>query len=152
MPEEIKKPQIGTQSDSASEPSKETIEPYLVDSNNIGELFDADGFGRFTGDCQDTIEIWLKVRDNKIIKASFWTNGCPSTIMASDAVCRLANSKTVAEALQITPKDVIEYLGGLPEDSSHCAALAVNTLKSAIMDYISRAKEPPWKMLYRKKI
>lgn len=150
MAEDSEKAQIGLGNES-SDSLPEAKSPYYVDSSNVGELFDSDGFGRFTGTCQDTIEIWLKVRDDRIVKASFWTNGCVSTIMASDAVCRLATDKTIAEALQITPKDVLDYVGGLPEESAHCAVLAVNTLKLAIMDYISRKSEPPWKMLYRKK-
>ena len=129
--------------------TEKTVE-HATNPQNAGELPEANGFGRLTGTCQDTIEVWLKVQANKIARATFWTNGCGATIATSDAACKLAMGKTVPEALQITPKNVIEYLGGLPEESVHCAVLAVNTLKTAIMDYISRASEPPWKTLYRK--
>jgi len=40
-------------------------------------------------------------------------------------------------------------LGGLPEESQHCALLAANTLKEAIRNYRSMKKET-WKKAYRK--
>lgn len=130
--------------------TEKTIE-HATNPTNTGEIPDANGFGRLTGPCQDTVQVWLKVQANKIVRATFWTNGCGATIACGNAVCEMATGKLISEALQITPKNVIEYLGGLPEESVHCAALASNTLKAAVMDYISKSIEPPWKTLYRKR-
>jgi NifU-like protein involved in Fe-S cluster formation len=40
-------------------------------------------------------------------------------------------------------------LGGLPEDSVHCAQLAAETLRRALADYLYQ-KNAPWKKNYRK--
>ena len=44
----------------------------------------------------------------------------------------LVKGRTLEKALTLTPEAVAEELGGLPEDHTHCAALAVNTLGEAI--------------------
>jgi nitrogen fixation NifU-like protein len=63
-------------------------------------------------------------------------------------VTELAKGKSVSEALKITQQDVLDALGGLPEDSRHCALLAANTLKEAIKNYLAFKKEP-WRRAYR---
>jgi nitrogen fixation NifU-like protein len=64
-------------------------------------------------------------------------------------VTELATGKSVGEANKISQQDVLNALGGLPEESQHCALLAANTLKAAVRDYLVLQKEP-WKKLYRK--
>jgi nitrogen fixation NifU-like protein len=61
----------------------------------------------------------------------------------------IIKGEDVAQALAISPSDVLEALGGLPEDNHHCALLAANTVKAAVKDYIAIRKEP-WKKAYRK--
>ena len=61
----------------------------------------------------------------------------------------MAKSRNISVALRICAQDVLEALGGLPEESQHCAILAANTLKAAIRDYITMQREP-WKKAYRK--
>ncbi|RKO66805.1 iron-sulfur cluster assembly scaffold protein [Desulfofundulus salinus] len=102
---------------------------------NIGSIEDADGYASVTGLCGDTIQIWLKVTDGKIGEITFWTDGCGTTIAAGSMVTELARGKALPEALQITPRDVLDALGGLPEESVHCAFLAANALHEAIKDY-----------------
>ncbi len=124
-----------------------TIDHFL-NPRNLGEIPDPDGFARVTGPCGDTMEIWLKVRDGKIINASFWTDGCGTTIASGSMVTELAKGRSVVEAQKISQQDVLDALGGLPEDSRHCALLAANTLKEAIRDYFI-CKNEPWKRAYR---
>ena len=58
----------------------------------------------------------------------------------------MVKGKGVSKCFQITQDDILNGLGGLPEESTHCALLAANTLREAIRDYIalkmSRGKEP----------
>jgi nitrogen fixation NifU-like protein len=63
-------------------------------------------------------------------------------------VTELAKGKTIANALRISQQDVLDALGGLPEDSLHCALLSANTVKGAIRDYTAMRREP-WKKAYR---
>jgi nitrogen fixation NifU-like protein len=64
-------------------------------------------------------------------------------------VTEMAKGKNISEAQEINQQDVLSALGGLPEESEHCALLAANTLKEAIRDYLAIKKEP-WKRAYRK--
>jgi nitrogen fixation NifU-like protein len=118
-----------------------------MNPRNLGDMDDADGFGRVTGSCGDTMEIWLKVRDGTIAKANFLTDGCGTSIASGSMVTELAKGKNIAKALKISQEDVLKALGGLPEESQHCALLAADTLKAAIKDYLALRKEP-WKKAY----
>ena len=110
---------------------------------------DADGFARVTGPCGDTMEIWLKVNGDTIINASFITDGCGTSIASGSMVTEMTKSKHISDAQKTTQQDVLDALGGLPQESEHCALLAANTLKAAIRDYIAMKREP-WKRAYRK--
>jgi len=121
--------------------SEKTIDHFL-NPRNLGEIPTPDGFGRIIGPCGDIMEIYLKVRDGRVINASFWTDGCGTTIASGSMVTELAKEKSVLEAQKITQQDILDALGGLPEDSLHCALLAANTLKEAIKDYLAFKKEP----------
>ena len=128
--------------------SEKTIDHFL-NPRNLGEVPAPDGLGRITGPHGNTMEICLKVKDGRVIKASFWTDGCGSSIASGSMVTELAKGKSVLEAQKITQQDVLDALGGLPEDNLHCALLAANTLKEAIKDYLASKKEP-WKRDYRR--
>lgn len=124
---------------------------HSMNPRNLGELEDTDGFARVTGPCGDTMSIWLKVNGNTIINASFMTDGCGTSIASGSMVTEMAKGKTLSEARKISQEDVLNDLGGLPEESEHCALLAANTLKEAIRDYLAIKKEP-WKKAYHKHI
>jgi nitrogen fixation NifU-like protein len=127
----------------------ETVIDHAMNPRNVGSIQDAEGFASITGPCGDTMEIWLKVGHNAIKDATFWTDGCGTSIAAGSMVTELAKGKTISSALKITQQDVLDVLGGLPEESTHCALLAANTLKEAIKDYLAYQREP-WKKAYRR--
>jgi len=122
---------------------------HVLHPRNLGDMKDADAFGRITGPCGDTMEIWLKVSGGVVIAASFATDGCAATISTGSMVTELVKGKTVGEVLRISQQDILGALGGLPEDNQHCALLAADTLKKAAKDYLALQKEP-WKKAYRK--
>ena len=127
----------------------ETVVDHNLNPRNLGNLPDADGFARVSGPCGDTMEMWLKVDRNIIVKASFTTNRCGTTIASGSMVTEMAKGKSLTEAQRIGQQDVLDALGGLPEESEHCALLASNTLMAAIMDCMAMQKEP-WKKAYRR--
>ena len=124
---------------------------HSMDPRNLGDLGDADGFAKVTGPCGDTMEIWLKVKDDIIAQATFLTNGCGTSLASGSMITELAKGKSLTKAHKISQDDVLNALGGLPQESQHCALLAANTLKGAIKDYLAVKKEP-WKKDYRKHI
>ena len=127
----------------------ETVIDHAMNPRNVGVTQDADGFARVTGPCGDTMEIWLKVNGDTIINASFMTDGCGTSIASGSMVTEMTKSKRISDAQKTTQQDVLDTLGGLPQESEHCALLAANTLKAAIRDYIAMKREP-WKRAYRK--
>jgi len=128
----------------------ETAIDHAMNPRNVGNMDTADGYASVTGPCGDTMEIWLKVRNDIVAEAIFMTNGCGTTIAAGSMITELAKGKSVSQALRIGQKDVLFALDGLPEESKHCALLAANTLKAAVKDYLTLKKEP-WKKTYRKR-
>ncbi len=127
----------------------ETVIDHAMNPRNVGSIQEADGFASVTGSCGDTMEMWLKVKDDRIRKATFWTDGCGTSIAAGSMVTELVKGKAVSAALRITRQEVLDALGGLPEESMHCALLAANTLKQAIRDYLDYRNEP-WKRAYKR--
>ena len=127
----------------------ETVVEHSMNPRNVGDIEDAGGFAKVSGPCGDTMEIWLKVNSDTISDASFMTDGCGTTIASGSMVTEMAKGRTVFHAQKITQQDVLNALGGLPEESQHCALLAANTLKEAVKDYLITKKEP-WKRAYKK--
>jgi len=127
----------------------ETTIDHFMKPRNLGDMGDADGFARVTGSCGDTMEIWLKVKNGTIASATFMTDGCGTSIASGSMVTELVKGRSVGEARRISQQDVLGALGGLPEESEHCALLAADTLKEAIKDYMMMEREP-WKKAYRK--
>ena len=127
----------------------ETVIDHAMAPRNLGVMQDADGFARVTGPCGDTMEIWLKVNNDVIAGAAFMTDGCGPSIASGSIVTEIARGKTISNAQKITQRDVLDALGGLPEESEHCALLATDTLKAAVRGYIATKREP-WKRAYRK--
>jgi len=127
----------------------ETVIDHAMNPRNVGIMQDADGFARMTGSCGDTMEIWLKVNNDAIVGATFMTDGCGTSIASGSMVTEMAKGKSIGETGKITQSYLLDALGGLPDESKHCALLAANTLKAAISDYIAMKREP-WKRAYRK--
>ncbi|MBN1932826.1 MAG: iron-sulfur cluster assembly scaffold protein [Desulfobacterales bacterium] len=109
--------------------------------SNFGMLEDPDGHARITGPCGDTMEYWLWIKENRITKVSFTTDGCGSSIVSGSMAAQLAEGKNLKEASQLQQEDVLKALGGLPEASRHCALLAANTLKAAVANFNDRMKK-----------
>ena len=122
---------------------------HALKPRNMGGIEVASGYASITGPCGDTMEIWLSVDNNIIEQATFMTDGCVTTIAAGSMVTQMAKGKPVEEAMRIGQQDILDELGGLPEESLHCALLASNTLKQAILDYYEYSRDK-WKRSYKK--
>ena len=133
----------------AREVYSETVIDHAMNPRNAGTITDADGYGKVKGSCGDTMELWLRVNNVVITNATFLTDGCGTSIAAGSMVTEMVRGKNITEAIKITQQDILTELGGLPEESKHCAVLASNTLKQAILDYMALQREP-WKNAYRK--
>jgi nitrogen fixation NifU-like protein len=98
----------------------------------MGRMTDASSVGRITGPCGDTMEIYLQLDDDLIQKASFFTDGCGSSVACGSVAAELATGKDFDEAGLIGGDTILEVLKGLPEEEHHCAYLAAEAIQVAI--------------------
>ena len=112
------------------------------------EIRNPDGYGKKTGDCQDTIEMSLLLDGDRIKHVSFATDGCLNTNACANTVAHLVEGQKVEKAWDVSPEQVAAYLETLPEDHFHCAELAVGALYLALASCREK-RQAPWKQLYR---
>ncbi len=118
------------------EPYNEKVIENYANPKNVGKIEDANGVGEVGNPvCGDIMRIYLKIQDNKIIDVKFQTFGCGAAIASSSISTEMIKGKTLEEALQITNKDVVNELGGLPPVKLHCSVLAEEAIRKAIADY-----------------
>jgi nitrogen fixation NifU-like protein len=118
-------------------------------SDRMEPLENPDGEGRHTGDCGDTVAMFLKLRGKTIAQVAFQVQGCMNTVASANAVAELIEGKPIEEAWELTPEKVIAYLETLPKGHHHCAELAVGALYRALADVRSKQRDP-WKKMYSK--
>ena len=116
-------------------------------SDRRGAIAHPDGYGKRTGVCADTVEIYLSIRNGHIQSVTYETNGCLNTNACANTVAELIEGKDVEAAWELTPEDVIEYLKTLPSENTHCAELAVGALYLALRNFQENQREP-WKKVY----
>ena len=109
---------------------------------NFGPLKGANANARISGQCGDTMEFWLHVREGLVYDVTFTTDGCGHSIMCGSAAANLVKLRTLEGADLLTQKDVLQAAGNIPKESHHCALLAVNTLKAAIVGYRAKYEQP----------
>ena len=111
---------------------------HWLNPRYIGRMADADAHARVTGECGDTMEIYLKFENNRVKDASYFTNGCGSSQLSGSFAAELAIGKDPDELTEITAESVLNHIGRLPEGDRHCARLAAETLQEALNHYMSK--------------
>lgn len=118
----------------------DVIERWLKPKNR-GVLLDANGSAKVTGPCGDTIEIYLRIKEEEIEKASFLTNGCPNSAACASMGAELAEGRSLGEAYDLTHDNIIDSFTGLPKEEQHCAKLTIIALRQAIDEYFKAQKK-----------
>jgi len=108
---------------------------YFLDKTNMGILPDADQVTELTGQCGDTMKIYLKLEDGRIKNAKIQVLGCPGAIASAMAAMELIRGKTIEEAMAITDRDIFRMLGEIPDQKQHCIRLTNKTIQTAIEEY-----------------
>ncbi len=94
-----------------------------------------DGYGKKSGGCGDTVEIFLTVENNTLKNVSYEIQGCMNTNACAAALSVLVEGKTIDDAYRVKKKNIIEYLETLSKASEHCAEFAIGALQMALVDY-----------------
>ncbi len=115
---------------------------------HLGEVENPDGLGEHGSiACGDAMRFSFRVeqhasdpRKDIITEAKYLTFGCTSAIAASEALCSIIEEKrlTPIEALQITNQNIVDFLGGLPEQKVHCSVMGAEALQAAVINWAQR--------------
>lgn len=109
------------------------IAEHVANPRNVGELDDPSAVGDVTNEvCLDRIKLTVRIDGECLTDAKVKASGCPPTIAAASVLTELIIGKTVQELRSLNRKDVTEALGHLPPAKTHCAALAIDSLRAAL--------------------
>ena len=113
---------------------------HFQNPRNVGEIEDASGVGTVgNAKCGDMMRLYLKINEEQVnIDCKFKTYGCGAAVASSSMATEMIKGKTVAEAMKLTNKAVMEALDGLPPEKEHCSLLAEETLHAALWDYAEK--------------
>ncbi len=117
--------------------NEEKVLKYFVEAKDIGRIENPTSVG-IGGDpgCSDYIKLYLKIENDIIKDAKAEVYGCHVAIAATSAFIQLIKNKHYRDAINIKPDDVLNELGGLPDEKIHCTNLGPMALENAIQDYI----------------
>lgn len=117
---------------------------------HLGEIADPDGLGEHGSiACGDALRFTFRVNRHPtdptkdvIVEAKYLTFGCTSAIASSEALCELVEKGgyTPVSALKIHNQDIVNFLGGLPEQKIHCSVMGSEALQAAVFDWARKRK------------
>lgn len=124
--------------------SEKTLD-HFRNPRNVGSLEGDDvAVGRVGNPvCGDLMEMYVRVKDDRVDEIKFLTFGCGSAVATSSMVTELVIGKTLDEALEVTRADVADALDGLPPVKMHCSNLAADALHDAIKNWRSGTRLKP---------
>lgn len=114
----------------------EAVYSRWKDLRHLGPLPQKDAAARLQGSCGDSMEIELAFNQGRVSQAAFQTDGCGPSQVCGSLAAELAHGKPPEELLDITGQTLLDILGGLPEEYTHCAYLAAATLHAAVDTYM----------------
>ncbi len=118
--------------------SAKVLDHFMI-PRNVGMIVDASGVGTVgNAKCGDIMKVYLKIEGDVIEDAKFKTFGCGAAVATSSMATELVKGKTIAEALKVTNKAVMEALDGLPPVKVHCSCLAEEAVHAALWDYAQK--------------
>jgi nitrogen fixation NifU-like protein len=117
----------------------EMIVDYSRNPINYGQIENHDvTFHDSNPLCGDSIDIDMKIDDDKITDIKFHGKGCAICMACSSVLTEITKGKSLDEARTIEKHDVLSELGleHLQAVRIKCALLSLKVLKSALYTYI----------------
>ena len=112
----------------------ETLKEHLAHPRHAGELADWNARAEETNPvCGDRLSLFLRVEGDRIEAVSFLAYGCAPTIACGSALAEMLEGMPAEKAANLKREDLVRALGGLPARKQHAAALAIETLRAALL-------------------
>tara|TARA_B100000686_G_C16065873_1_gene606940 strand:- start:158 stop:535 length:378 start_codon:yes stop_codon:yes gene_type:complete len=114
----------------------EKILDHYRNPRNAGELEDANASGQVENEaCGDSMQLFARIEDGKIVQASCKTFGCAPAVAAGSVLTELLSEKALNEVGEFSPAYIEEALGGLPPMKRHAAQLAADVAVILVKNY-----------------
>lgn len=117
----------------------EMIVDYSRNPTNYGKIEDHDvTFHDSNPLCGDSIDIDMKIDDNKVTDIKFHGKGCAICMACSSVLTEITKGKSLEDVRSIEKNDVLGELGleHLQAVRIKCALLSLKVLKSALYTYL----------------
>ena len=117
----------------------EMIVDYSRNPINFGEIENHDvTFHDSNPLCGDSIDIDMKIDDNKVTDIKFHGKGCAICMACSSVLTEITKGKSIDDVRKIEKHDVLSELGleHLQAVRIKCALLSLKVLKSALYTYL----------------
>ena len=128
----------------------EMVKDHFFHPRNIfreDEGFLADGMGEVGSPaCGDIMRLLVQVdpKTDKITACRWSTFGCASAIASTSMLSEMITENggmEIEKALKLSPKQILERLGGLPTQKVHCSVLGDQALRVALYDYFKKTEQ-----------
>lgn len=118
----------------------EKVMDHFNNPRNMGEIENPSGVGTVgNAKCGDIMRMYLDIDGQGVIQdVKFKTFGCGAAVATSSMATELVKGKSVAEAMKVTNKAVMDALDGLPPVKVHCSLLAEEAIHAALWDYAEK--------------
>jgi nitrogen fixation protein NifU and related proteins len=114
-------------------PYSATFKDHLAHPRNVGELPEATAVAEEVNPmCGDRLRLSLSLHDERIKDVKYLAYGCPPTLVCGSVLTELIQGKKISEVRRLTKAELLQAVGGLPMRKHHAAALAIETLQSAL--------------------
>ena len=117
----------------------EMIVDYSRNPVNFGKIEDHDvTFHDSNPLCGDSIDIDMKIDDNKVTDIKFHGRGCAICMACSSVLTEITKGKSLDDVRKIEKNDILSELGleHLQAVRIKCALLSLKVLKSALYTYL----------------
>lgn len=111
----------------------ETVLDHFQHPRNVGDLPNCDAKVEVQNPaCGDILHLAARIENGRLVEVRFRARGCTASIAAGSAVTELLTGRTLAEAQALQREEVVQALGGLPNESMHASYLAVDAAKALL--------------------
>lgn len=131
------------------------IKEHFFDPKNVlyedESLFIHNARGK-SGDsvCGEQMLMLLQIEDDKIKDIRWKAYGCSSAVAITSMLSDFVKGMNIKKAFGITPNQIADKYGGLPNDKLYCSIIGNEALQDAINDYLVKNERGKLKAIKKK--